>query len=64
MSPANQDGVLPPGDAAQKALRWISERRRDNPKASVVQLVDEASLRFDLTPNQAEALLRMLKSGG
>jgi hypothetical protein len=42
----------------KKAIEWISHRRQENPKAGLAVLVDEACRRFDLTPIQAEFLLR------
>jgi hypothetical protein len=53
-------GVLPPGDALQKAVRWLSNRRRDDPTATLAKLIDEACLRFDLTPVQAQGLYRTM----
>ena len=42
----------------KKALQWIDERRREDPKASMATLIDEASRRFDLSPTQADFLYR------
>ncbi len=42
----------------KKAIEWISHRRQDEPKVGLAVLVDEACRRFDLTPIQAEFLLR------
>ncbi len=41
-----------------KAIQWIDERRREDPKASTVTLIDEASRRFELSPIQADFLYR------
>ncbi len=52
-------GQIPPhGDALRRALRWLDEKRRDEPNASRVKLIDEAALRFDLSPNEVEFLLK------
>jgi hypothetical protein len=40
------------------AIEWIAHRRRDEPTACLAALLDEACRRFDLTPIQAEFLLR------
>jgi hypothetical protein len=45
------------GETLRKAVQWISDRRLEKPDASLSQLIDEASLRFDLTPLQAQFLL-------
>ncbi len=45
-------------DGIRGALRWLSERRRDEPTAPRLKLIDEAARRFDLTPLEAEFLIR------
>ena len=52
--------VLPQGESLRRALAWISERREREPATPVLPLVEEASLRFDLTPNESEWLLHTL----
>ena len=51
---------MPEGEALRQALRWISDRRRDDPKARLAAVIDEAALRFDLTPLEADFLWRSL----
>jgi hypothetical protein len=53
--------ILPPGEPLRRALEWIAEERRQQPSRSTLALVEEASLRFDLGPSQAEWLLHMLR---
>lgn len=48
--------ILPEGDAARKAVRWISERLQETPREPVGELVNEACARFDLNPKEAEQL--------
>ena len=49
------------GEAAiRQAVKWIDERRRDDPGADRLTLLDEAARRFDLSPVEAEFLLRHL----
>ncbi len=50
--------VLPEGEALRRAVRWLDERRREEPGAPRQKLIDEAAVRFDLTPLDAEFLLR------
>ncbi len=52
--------LLPEGDDLQKAVRWVSQRRQEEPGVPLGKLIDEASLRFDLSPLQTEFLLRTL----
>lgn len=54
-----------------EALRWMSEARKDRPEAKLLELVGEASQRFNLSPVQSDALFEMilaednaLKKGG
>lgn len=44
----------------KQAITWIDEQVRDNPAADRVTLLDDASRRFDLTPLDADFLLRHL----
>jgi hypothetical protein len=44
----------------KQAIKWIDEQLRDRPGADRVTLLDEASRRFDLTPLDADFLLRHL----
>ncbi|MEK7770299.1 MAG: hypothetical protein AAB335_04395 [candidate division NC10 bacterium] len=44
----------------KQAIKWIDGQVRDNPAADRVTLLDEASRRFDLTPLDADFLLRHL----
>lgn len=44
----------------KRAVKWIDEQLRDNPKADRVKLVDEAGRRFDLTPLDTDFLFRHL----
>ena len=53
--------LLPGGEDLRRAVRWISDRRRDEPDTPVWKLVDEAALRYDLSPPDAEFLLRVLR---
>ena len=44
----------------KQAVQWIDEQRHDRPDADRTKLVDEASRRFDLSPLDADFLLRHL----
>lgn len=50
--------LLPEGTLLRRAVRWIGERRVEDPGLSLDHLVDEAGKRFDLTPLDEEFLLR------
>jgi hypothetical protein len=47
--------IMPQSELTRKAVTWISEQRQETGK-SVVRLIDEASMRFNLGPMDAEFL--------
>ncbi|HAM51960.1 MAG TPA: hypothetical protein DCP92_15205 [Nitrospiraceae bacterium] len=49
--------ILPEGEQLRRAIRWISDRRLDNPQTALLKLIEEACLKFDLSPNDAEFLM-------
>lgn len=53
--------VQPQGEKLRKAVKYISERRKEDPELNLVQLVDETSLKFDLSPKDSEFLSRFVK---
>ncbi len=53
--------VQPEGEDLRKAVKWISEERKYNPQAQLSKLIEEACLKFDLSPMDAEYLLKLLK---
>ncbi len=48
--------ILPEGEELRKAVTWISEERQTDPEASLVKLIQSASMKFDLSPKDAEYL--------
>ena len=50
--------ILPHGEGLRRALRWLGQQRRDSPDAPRGKLIDEAALRFDLTPSEVDFLLQ------
>jgi hypothetical protein len=60
---ANGGGIQPQGESLRRALRWLSERRQEEPKAPRMKLIEEAALRFDLTPAEADFLAMEWKEG-
>jgi hypothetical protein len=53
--------VQPEGENIRRAVKWICEERTYNPPKKLSELIDEACLKFDLSPMDAEFLVRMLK---
>jgi hypothetical protein len=54
------DGIEPAGERVRKALRWMVARRKESPGTPTAGLLDEAALRFDLTPVEQEGLRLLL----
>ena len=53
--------VQPEGEDLRKAVKWISEERKYNPQTRLSKLIEEACLKFDLSPMDAEYLLKSFK---
>jgi hypothetical protein len=53
----------PKGEPLRKAVRWISDHRKDDPRADIRALVNEAGFRFDLDPLDQEYLWNHLVVG-
>lgn len=51
------EGIPPRGEALRNAAWWIAMRREEEPRAPLIQLIDEAARRFDLSPSQEQLLL-------
>ncbi|MBW2655440.1 MAG: hypothetical protein JRC91_11060 [Deltaproteobacteria bacterium] len=54
--------LQPQGEKLRKAVKWISEKRKENSDINPVKFVDEAGFQFDLTPKESEFLLRFVKN--
>jgi hypothetical protein len=48
---------MPESQQLKRAVKWISEQLKENEKKSKMGLVNEATLKFDLTPKQSMYLL-------
>lgn len=44
------------GDGLKRAVRWLSDRRLEDPKAKRADLIQEAGAKFDLTPLELQYL--------
>ena len=55
--------IQPEGENLRKAVQWISDERKYGPKKKPVLLIEEACLKFNLTPADAEYLLNFVKQG-
>ena len=56
--------IQPKGESLRKAVKWISEERTLNPGKNLQVLVDEAGLKFNLSPRDSQFLSRFVKEEG
>lgn len=47
----------------RRAVKWISEQRQERPDEKLSKLVDEAAIRFDLSPKDQEFLVQTFTAG-
>lgn len=50
-------GVIPDGEGLRKAVRWLSDRHAESRDIPVWKLVEEAAVRFSLSPLEEQFLL-------
>ena len=48
--------VMPEGEAIRKAVTWISATHEDKPDVSLNKLINDAVIKFDLSPLDSEFL--------
>lgn len=54
--------IQPKGEDLRKAVKWISEKRKHEHVKDLKQLVDDACLKFNLSPKDSEFLYRFVTS--
>jgi hypothetical protein len=52
--------IQPKGEDLRKAVKWVSDERMYNPQKKLKTLIEEACLKFNLSPVDADFLLRKL----
>jgi len=53
--------VQPEGENLRKAVKWISDERQYGVPKTLLKLIEEASLKFDLSPMDADYLTNFFK---
>lgn len=53
--------IMPHGDEIRKAVAWISEIRLEKPETDPNELVEQACIKFNLSPLEAEYLGKWVK---
>ena len=52
--------IQPKGEDLRKAVKWVSQERKYNKEKKLKTLIEEACLKFNLSPVDADFLLRKL----
>jgi hypothetical protein len=52
---------MPEGTAVRKAVQWISKMREGGAKESLAILMEQASVRFNLSPKDGDFLNRFFR---
>ncbi len=53
--------IQPQGEKLRNAVKYVSEKRKENPDIDLVKLVDDTALKYDLSPKDSEFLSRFVK---
>ena len=53
--------IQPQGDKIRKAVKWISEERQAGTSINNNRLVEQAAVKFNLSPNEVEFLIKFVK---
>ncbi len=48
--------MIPENEQIRKAVKWISAQLQENPAANKLPLINEAAIRFDLSPQETQFL--------
>jgi hypothetical protein len=55
--------IMPEGEAIRKAVKWISAGCQEVPAPPLKELIQQAIVRFDLSPLEADFLMRFYQKG-
>lgn len=53
--------VQPDSENIRRATKWLLEERKYSPETPIAKLLEEAGMKFDLSPTEAEFLQRFVK---
>ena len=51
--------IIPHSELLRRAVAYVNDARNDNPKRKLSEILDEACMRFNLSPLDGEALYRL-----
>jgi hypothetical protein len=55
--------IQPKGEKVRQAVKWISENLQEDEKRSIYRLIQDASLRFTLSPKEEDFLRSFYEEG-
>jgi hypothetical protein len=55
--------IQPKGEKVRQAVRWISENLQEDEKRPIYRLIQDASLRFTLSPKEEDFLRSFYEEG-
>jgi hypothetical protein len=53
--------IQPKGEHIRNAVKWVSEERIDHPGKPLSEILEKASVRFNLSPLEVDWLERFIK---
>ena len=56
------DTIFPQGESLRKAVQWISEQLKTDANQNKNNILNEAILRFDISPKDSEFLYNMYRN--
>ena len=54
--------ILPHSELLRRAVSYVNDTRIDSPERKLASIIDEAAMRFNLSPLDGEALQRLFSS--
>ena len=55
--------IQPQGEDIRKAVKWVAEQIEYEPQKDLVRILEEAGIRFDLSPLEMDFLQRFYREG-
>ncbi|MCU0614940.1 MAG: hypothetical protein MUD09_07620 [Desulfobacterales bacterium] len=53
--------IQPKGEHIRNSVKWVSEERTYHPETPLVEILEKASVRFNLSPLEVDWLERFIK---
>ncbi len=54
--------IMPPSELLRRAVSYVSDEQKENPEKKLSAILDDAAMRFNLSPLDAGALERLFAS--